>query len=164
MLGDTLAPRFHRVLTTAALTLGLAGAAHAQDSKSYPGTMCQASGTQQTLSYGLSGIANLGDGSMSAICPLVRDNLSAPWDRVTVYVRDRHTTQNVCCTAYARNEDGTAGTNATECTTGEGYQTLSFASLPGVPDLGPYFVLCQIPGVDPNGSSSYISSYRIQEP
>ena len=164
MLGETLAPYFRRAMAVAVLALGLTGAAHAQDSKSYPGTMCVTYGSQQTLSHGDTSIANRSASTRRAVCPIVRDNLELPWERLIVFVDDRHAMQDICCEALANDEYGGAGASATLCSSGTGQQPLAFAALPaGTLPEGPYSVVCDLPPTEA-GMSSLITSYRVYEP
>ena len=89
------------------------------------------------------------------------------WLEIVVSVRDRHSTLNITCVAQARNAMGTAGTGWSESqsTVGEGEQTLFFGA-PGVglPDVGPYVVVCSLPPMEEVNQPSYIASYSITEP
>jgi hypothetical protein len=168
MLGETLAPFLPRALAAAALTLGLAGAAHAEDTKVYPATMCLASGGDQgALHHGETSVANQSAAAaVTAICPLVRDNVTLPWERLVVAVFDRHSTQDICCKAQANDPYGFNGSSsAWICSSGTGTQNLSFDALaPGTEPLGPYSVLCQIPAKEAGTPASLITSYRLLEP
>jgi hypothetical protein len=150
------------------LFLGAAGA-QAQRVTTWPGTACQATGSAQDLYYDGQGtvIANRGDGLNSAVCPIARSNPLQPWRTVVVFVRDRHSTQDVTCTARARDLYATSGVgwSETKSTSGEGFQALVFG-VPGgsVPAYGPYSVVCQLPAMEETNQPSYITSYLIVEP
>ena len=152
-----------------ALTGVFAGAtrAEAQQVQTFPGSSCQASGSAQDLTYSGVLAANRGNSTRSAVCPIVRQNGTDPWAFIFVFVRDRHSTQDVSCVAQARDASGTAGTgwSDTQSTAGEGDQTLIFAA-PGValPDYGPYTVVCSLPAMEEVNQPSYIASYVIVEP
>jgi hypothetical protein len=153
----------------AALTLVLAGVtgAEAQEIQTFPGSSCQASGSAQDLYYSGVSIANRGDSTRSAVCPIVRGNGTAGWLAIVVSVRDRHSTLDVSCVAQARDLMGTAGTgwSETQSTAGEGQQTLIFyAPGAGVPDYGPYVLVCSIPPMEEVNQPSYIASYVLVEP
>jgi hypothetical protein len=156
-----------RVGGALALALGLtaATAAQAQDYKSYPGSACQASGSVQGLYYNDYAVANRQDATASAACPIVRDNVSDPWTRIIVHVRDRHSTQDICCVARARDLNGGSAWAETVCTSGESVQALSFGPpQSAVPAWGPYTLLCSLPPMEEPNQPSYIASYRIAEP
>ena len=91
------------VLTAFVLCLGGTSGAEAQDAKTFPGSLCQASGSSQNLYYSSSVLANRTASTQSAVCPIVRDNVTQPWQRLAVRVRDRHDTQNITCVAYSRD-------------------------------------------------------------
>jgi hypothetical protein len=150
------------LLTAFALCLGGACSAGAQDGKTFPGALCQASGSSQSLYYSNSAIANRTAATRSAVCPIVRDNVTQPWQRLAVRVRDRHDTQNITCVAYSKNLDGTTVWSQNRNTVGEGFQTLTF-NVPAESDWGAYTLLCQLPPMQ-NNLPSYISTYFIQEP
>lgn len=154
----------------AALVLGAllvgAGSASAQQIHSFPGSMCQASGSAQDLFYSGTVIANRTAATNSAVCPVVRSNGTAPWLNVGVFVRDRHATQDIVCVAEARALSGAAGIgwSQTLSTAGEGDQVLMFSPPGGaVPAYGPYVVTCSLPPMVAN-VPSYIASYGVIEP
>ena len=151
-----------------ALGLVFTGAAGAEAQvQTLPGSSCQASGSAQDLTYSGVLAANRGNSRRSAVCPIVRRNSTDPWSFIFVFVRDRHSTQDVSCVAQARDVSGTAGTgwSDTQSTAGEGDQTLIFAA-PAValPDYGPYTVVCSLPAMEEVNQPSYIASYVIVEP
>jgi hypothetical protein len=150
----------------AVLLLGAAGA-QAQQITTYPGSACQASGSAQDLYYSETLIANRTDGVNSAVCPLGRRNPIGGWLTIVVFVRDRHSTQNVTCTARSRDVTGTAGTGweETRSSNGEGNQSLVFGAHGGtVPLYGPYSITCSLPAMEEVNQPSYISSYVLVEP
>ena len=157
-----------RIVAALVVFLSTASGMQAQDGKVYPGSMCQAIGSSQDLSYGGSGflISNRTSSLNSAACPLVREKVLQPWLAILVHVRDRHSTQDICCIARARDVNATPGSGWSEeqCTTGEGFQVLTFGP-PGmpVPAWGPYALVCQLPAIEAN-LPSYIASYQIVEP
>ena len=152
-----------------ALTLILVGAmsAEAQQVQTFAGSSCQASGSVQDLSYSGVLIANRTNNQKSAVCPIVRSNGVERWWLIEVFVRDRHSTQDITCVAQARDVTGTAGTgwSETQSSAGEGDQTLVFGA-PGtdLPDYGPYTVVCSLPPMEEVNQPSYIASYLIVEP
>jgi hypothetical protein len=153
----------HTVLAIGAV-LGSAAAAQAQQITTFPGSACQASGSAQDLYYSGTNVANRTDATNSAVCPVTRRNGTAPWINIGVFVRDRHATLNITCTAEARSLTGTGGWSQTLSTSGEGEQTLMFQApaLP-VPQYGPYVVVCSLPPMVAN-APSYISAYGVIEP
>jgi hypothetical protein len=160
-------PAFLAVVALASVVTGTA-AAQAQEIQTFPGSSCQASGSAQDLYYSGLTIANRGDATSSAVCPIVRANPLAAWTGVAVFVRDRHSTQEITCRAEARDVWGTAGTgwSETQSTTGEGSQALVFGPPPAgaVPAYGAYVVVCSLPPMEEVNQPSYISSYLIVEP
>jgi hypothetical protein len=151
------------------MALSLVGAAGAQgqEVRTFPGSSCQASGSAQDLYYSTVSVANRGNGTNSAVCPIVRANPLAGWTAIAVVVNDRHSTQNITCVAEVRDVTGTAGTgwSETQSTAGEGIQALYFGPPGGaVPDYGPYVVVCSIPAMEEVNQPSFISSYIIAEP
>jgi hypothetical protein len=86
---------------------------------------------------------------------------------IAVFVRDRHSAQDISCVAQARDVYGAAGTgwSETQSTVGEGEQMLTFGA-PGAaaPDYGPYVVVCSLPPMEETNQPSYISSVVAVEP
>lgn len=154
------------VLALAAVLTG-AGVAHAQDFHTTPGSACQASGSTQDLYYSGVSVANRTNSTASAVCPIVRHNHTDGWWAIVVVVRDRHSTQNVSCTAQARDVYGAAGSgwSDTQSSSGEGDQLLNFSPPAGTaPDYGPYVLVCSIPPMEEVNQPSYISSIVVGEP
>ncbi|MGE0811836.1 MAG: hypothetical protein AB7O28_25400 [Vicinamibacterales bacterium] len=156
-------------IATAACTLACsfaAATASAQQVHTFPGSSCQASGSAQDLFYSGTLAANRTAATSSAVCPMVRSRGTAPWLNVAVFVRDRHSTQDITCIAEARDLTGVAGIgwSQTLSTSGTGDQTLIFAPPGGpVPNYGPYVVVCSLPPMV-NNLPSYIASYAVVEP
>ena len=151
-----------------ALALILVGAtsAAAQDIQTFTGSSCQASGSTQDLYYSGVLVANRGNGTRSAVCPLVRSNGTGNWVEIVVYVRDRHSTLNITCTAQARARTGIAGTGWTDTrsSAGEGDQAIVFpAPAIGLPDYGPYVVTCSLPPMEEVNQPSWIASITLEE-
>ena len=155
------------IIGVLALVLTGVTGADAQSIQTFPGSLCQASGSTQDLYYSGVSVANRANSTNSAVCPIVRSNGLEAWLEIVVSVRDRHSTQNITCVAQARSAMGTAGTgwSETQSTVGEGEQTLVFGA-PGVglPDVGPYVVVCSLPPMEEVNQPSYIASYSITEP
>jgi hypothetical protein len=151
------------ILTALLLSLGGATGAEAQDAKTFPGAQCQASGSAQNLYYSFSEIANRTAATQSAVCPIVRDNITQPWQRLAVRVRDRHDTQNITCVAYSQDFDGTTVWSQSQSSAGVGFATLVF-NVPVEQDFGSYSLVCQLPPMQLVNQPSYISTYFIQEP
>ena len=152
----------------AGLTLTLLGAtsARAQQIQTNPGSACQASGSAQDLYYSGVTVANRTDSQASAICPVARRNGTQGWAAIAVFVRDRHSTQDITCVAQAKDLAGAAGSgwSETKSTSGEGEQTLVFGPAVGAPLYGPYAIVCSIPAMEEANVPSYISSYVVVEP
>ena len=151
---------------TLMLGLGSVSSVYAVDGKSYPGSMCQTIGSSQSLYYGGVGgslIANRTNSTRSAVCPIVRDNVTQPWQGLSVRVRDRHDSGNITCVAHSRNLDATSGWLQTQSTAGEGFQSLNFGPI-GESTWGAYTLVCQLPAMQDVNQPSYISTYFIREP
>ena len=159
--------RLSGAIVTLGILFGAASGASAQQVHSWPGIDCQATGSAQDLYYSSTGsVANRTAGTASAVCPAVRSNGAAPWILVAVFVRDRHATQDITCTAQAKDLTGTAGIgwSETKSTSGEGDQVLTFGAPGGpVPNYGPYSITCSLPAMVAN-LPSYIASYVVVEP
>jgi hypothetical protein len=87
--------------------------------------------------------------------------------QIAVFVRDRHSTQNITCTAQARATSGIAGTgwSDTRSSVGEGDQAIVFpAPAVALPDEGPYVVICAFPPMEEPNQPSWISSIVLEEP
>ena len=159
--------RCSRLIVALAVVLAGAASANAQEIQTVPGSSCQASGSAQDLSYSGVTVANRGDASASAVCPLARRNPTSGWWVVVVFARDRHSTQNITCVAQARDVNGATGSGWSETlsTSGEGEQVLTFNAPGGpVPDYGPYAVVCSLPAMEEVNQPSYLSSIVIAEP
>ena len=151
----------------AGLTFTLLGAtsARAQQIQTNPGSACQASGSAQDLYYSGVTVANRTASQSSAICPIARRNGTQGWAAIAVFVRDRHSTENVTCVAQAKDLTGAAGGwSETKSSSGEGEQTLVFGPAVGAPLYGPYTIVCSIPAMEEANVPSYISSYVVVEP
>jgi len=96
------------------------------------------------------------------VCPIVRDNLDQGWQRIHVFVRDRHSTRDIECIAQARETNGSPGAQLSVASSGEGFQMLTVGPI-AAPQSGPYVLVCQLPAMEAN-LPSYISSYRVYEP
>ena len=155
--------KVHVVLAFALVLTGVTAAA-AQEVHTYPGSSCQASGSAQDLYYSGVSVANRGNSTQSAVCPIVRANVLDAWTVIQIYVRDRHSSQNITCVAQARHQDGTPAWSQTQSTAGEGDQSLFFGPPGGaVPNFGPYVIVCSLPPMEEVNQPSYISSYVVEE-
>lgn len=150
------------LLTAFVLSFSGTFSAEAADQKTFPGSMCQAYGSSQNLYYSNSAIANRTAATRSVVCPIVRDNVTQPWQRLAVLVRDRHDTRNITCVAYSHNIYGTVVWSQSRSTVGEGFQALAF-NIPAESNWGTYSIVCQLPPMQAN-VPSYLSTYLIQEP
>src|SRR5215207_4546859 len=103
-----------RIVGALALVLMGVTGAEAQQIQTFPGSSCQASGSAQDLYYSGVIVANRGDNTRSAVCPIVRGNGLEAWLEIVVSVRDRHSTLNITCVAQARNAMGQAGSGWSE--------------------------------------------------
>ena len=138
-------------------------AAASPDAKMYPGSMCQVSGSSQSLYYSSAVIANRTASSVSVVCPIVRDNLEQGWQRIHVFVNDRHSTRDIECIARALEADGSHGASTSVQSSGTIPQMLTLGPV-AAPQHGPYVLVCQLPPMEEPNQPSYISSYRVYEP
>jgi len=166
-IARNVSPRHVALAAVFTVALAGAGSAEAQQIHTLPGSSCQASGSAQDLYYSGVSVANRGNNTRSAVCPVERHSPTDPWQLIAVFVRDRHSSQNISCVAQARDLYGVAGSgwSETQSTSGEGDQMLSF-NAPGaaIPDYGPYVVVCSLPPMEEVNQPSYISSVAIVEP
>jgi len=153
------------VLTVLALPL------EASDKKIYPASSCQVS------SESVGGVAFYNDqgriynnsvnGTLTLLCPIVRDSTISDLDSVSVVVRnpqpeDVHV--NVWCTIYSRHADGTLfkmQDRFLASSANTGWTTLTFDPLLAV-DNGYYLLVCRFPARFGN-SNTGITSYSVTE-
>ncbi|WP_438016349.1 hypothetical protein WMF18_36755 [Sorangium sp. So ce315] len=153
-------------------TLGLAftatGTVSAADQKVFPGALCRQTGSSSVVSYDTNGrVHNATAGTVSLVCPIVRDVTTSKWNSVSVVVADRSYTSNVVCRAWSAQTDG-LGWFQTSSSTGanpEWYvsQTLTFNAQGEERDNGTYYLECTVPA-QYEGNNSGVLSYRIDEP
>src|SRR2546422_969778 len=97
-----------RVLTLGMLLATTAPAAFADNvMKTYPGMSCISSDPDYAATgYGYG--RNNGTGEITLYCPIVRDASSTLSQTGTVFVNDRHYSENVCCSSRSKNPGGNA--------------------------------------------------------
>lgn len=142
------------------LTL-LAGAAQAQDVKSYAGYSCLTQSNDMARVG--STFENTGAANRTVACPVVREYMPNDIDRGVVVVVDQNPTEDVSCVLQVREADGTVFDSETQTSSGNmaSTQTLNFGPLTGTP-LSHVTLYCTIPGTS-GGLTSSIVSYRINE-
>lgn len=130
-------------------------AAWAEDGKVYPGTMCQKS--LGIGSYGGGELANDStSGSLTAECPVVRDNVSGGINDAYVRVH-KATSSAFWCDLHAKSVYGTAGFVQHKSVTGTGYKTFSYGAMSDY-DGAHYYFWCAVP---PSASTSWANKSRI---
>lgn len=129
---------------------------------SFPGVMCQASGSAQDLYYSTSSIANRTAATSSAVCPIPRNAVTAAATSISVDVRNRHETEEIRCTAASVSTTGDTGWLQNLSTSGTGFHTLTFNGITAT-NWGAYSVVCALPPMVAN-VPSYLATYRINEP
>jgi hypothetical protein len=73
-----------------------------EDTKWYPGAICQQGGINQSLDYWYGRVRNRAKASAIADCPFVKDHIPGVFDqRSTAYVIDRSATEDVRCTLFS---------------------------------------------------------------
>jgi hypothetical protein len=160
--------RLFLTLSVAGLIGALCAPTAQADDKVYPASMCVKVFATGTVEYNASGrIFNPSSNSaVTVLCPIVRDNTTAPWTTIEVVVFDQHPNLNVSCTAFSFRRDGVAANSIVRTSAGSSTnaQTLSFGSVAEF-DRGYFFLRCVIPQSAPtSGALSGIASYFIQEP
>ena len=156
--------RAHSSLLVFGLLL-FAGAAHAQDAKSYGGGGCfSADDGLAVFNRGPNGtVENTDNAVQDVFCPIVREYLNLPL-ALQVWVYDQHAADNVQCRLTSRFPDGTIFAFAVQSSAGNmaAAQVLNFAAL-AAPAGGHYTLRCTIPGVSAAGNLSSIASYIAVE-
>ena len=115
-------------------------------------------------------MANRTDGQASAICPVARRNGTQGWAAIAVFVRDRHSTQDITCIAQARDLTGASGSgwqetkSAHERRGGTDARLRCAARRRRIRRTGLYAIVCSIPTMEEAGVPSYIASYIVVEP
>ena len=148
-----------------------AQSAFSADMKAFPATMCITKGSfvSNGLNYLTRGAVFNASSSttQSVICPVVRDQPTAPYIFIKVVVVDNHPSLNISCEVHANSRSGdTSNKTAVLSTTGasSSAKILTFAPI-AEHDYGSYTIACTIPPVDPlAGNASGIGSYLISEP
>lgn len=142
------------------ITLLPLGPAAQAATPTYPGTMCQSlDGTALAIDSNAH-LENPAAGAKTVLCPVVGDPLlgSASHD---LFVTDQHFSEDVCCSARAKNTGSSVWFSSNECSSGtnSGYQEVS----PVPPDVNYTFThrfyQCSVPGVY-MGIRSEIRTYR----
>jgi hypothetical protein len=156
------------VKSVAALAL-LGALPAAAGSASYSGALCTSvSGFSNPTIFRSGRLLNQTAGEIEVVCPIQR-NISSTFAEdmsVSVTVVDAHFSENVCCTATVAENDGTAITSGSACTSGSdtanpkiiGINLASvFANLNGYLSLR-----CSVPARY-NGFDSVLSSFVVTE-
>src|SRR5262245_57595522 len=88
-------------LAALVLLLAVVSGAEAADEKVFPGAMCVRLGTSQTMSYhGFGVINNPSNATVTVVCPIVRDIVSANYQSVSIVVQDLNPDENVICSVH----------------------------------------------------------------
>lgn len=156
--------RTHSLLL--ACSLLVAAAAAADDMQNFPASLCVAS--SGTLLVRSDGQAENGTAAaVTVVCPVPRPNLGGVVTTHfsgTVWVVDRHPTENVCCRAYSKNPTGALIPGAQVCSTGDSssYQTLALPQLDDGFTWSHFFVQCTLPATS-SGLRSRLLTYRANQ-
>lgn len=142
-------------------------AAAADDGKSYAGGICHErfAGQANSVVRGGDGFINIGTGTVTAECPIVRDGIiNGRINRAFVRVVDNSQGANVSCTLFSQSFNGGLHQFQTQVSasgTNPAGQTLVFTAMQAV-NSGVYHLACQIPPNGPGGASRIVS-YRVDE-
>lgn len=154
--------------------LGLPVEAADTDKKIYPASSCQVSSesgggvafyNDQGRIYNDSGI-----GTLTLLCPIVRDSTISDLRSVSVVVRNPQPEGydvSVWCTLYNRQADGTLFNKDDRylaASTNPGWTTLTFGSLTAV-DNGYHLLVCRFParfGIHNTGMTSYSVTEEVE--
>ena len=152
-----------RVLAASLLLATAAPMALAGDMKTYPAAACVSNDADIAVD-GNAYKQNNGAGAATLICPIVRDPSSSLSQVGTVWVTDRHYSENVCCSSRSKNPGGNAlRFTADECSSGvNGGVALGFAGPVMAGTWEHRFFRCVLPGTY-EGNASELLTYRSQE-
>jgi len=153
-----------------------AAPALANDTKTYPGSACQASVPNQFVYLGAGQISNQGPTNVSVYveCPVIKDMIDHDIEGATVWVLDRHRFEDVYCSLFSMRSNALAihdfsTAHSTSWTTAFVYQKLKLVdpANDGDPDVNAYaddyyHLLCSIPGPAPSDYSAIVS-YQVDE-
>lgn len=157
----------HSVLMAAILAAASVGSAHAADWKGYAGVNCMSTNNTAEIrrsAVGQPAFANMGDVTLTAYCPVVRDDSVGGRNAATAAVRYRHRNSEVASSCQFKSFDinGTLVDSVTVAVP-SGETTLSLGPI-NAQNAGTYVLLCQLPGRDPGTQlPSYIVDYRVLE-
>jgi hypothetical protein len=128
----------------------LAGAAAAEDSKSYNGSYCKAffGGDTGNLVHGRNGMFNSAGFAISITCPIVVDQVANTGGTGTtqpcVHWTANTASDRLSCTLFSMNADGNVRQSQFADKTGSGW--LIFANLTTDDKFGSYSIVCSLPG------------------
>jgi hypothetical protein len=131
--------------------------------KTYPAANCVSNDPDYwTTSYGYA--RNNGTGELLMYCPIVRDASSSLSQTGTVWVTDRHYSEDVCCSSRSKNPGGNAlRFTSDECSSGVNANVaLSFSGPVMAGTWEHRFYQCTVPGTY-EGNASEVLTYRSQE-
>ena len=156
-----------RTFTLALASLALVNAAHAIDSKTYPGTSCRPTSSSGGA-YGVYGVvSNPSTSPVTFVCPIVRDRMNDGVSSVQVWVQDQHYSSDIVCTVrLIAPGSSIGGFAATASTTGSGsVSELTFAGIAGLFSSisnGRLVLACDVPATY-SGNQSKILTYQVNE-
>jgi hypothetical protein len=131
--------------------------------KTYPAANCVSNDPDYwTTSYAYG--RNNGTGAATLYCPIVREESSLLTQAGTVWVTDRHYSENVCCSSRSKNPGGNAlRFTADQCSSGvDGGVALAFSGPVMAGSWEHRFFQCTLPGTY-EGNASEVLTYRSQE-
>jgi len=131
--------------------------------KTYPAANCVSNDADVRVT-GNGYDQNAGTGAATLICPITREESSTLNQTGTVWVTDRHYSENVCCSSRSKNPGGNAlRFTATECSSGvNGGVALGFVGPVMAGTWEHRFFQCTVPGTY-EGNRSQVLTYRQQE-
>ena len=163
--------RTSSTVASVALLLSLGGSTHAEDTKTYPASMCVKWSTGGVPVYSYS---TLGNSSSTAVlrvdCPVLNDQGGLVDSGSWVKAKDRHATQAIECELwriYANDEDGGLSGWSTGAVATAGSENLwrfmNFGAIGGLAFAGPHlYYSCSIPPAA-DGQVSFIANYGVRE-
>lgn len=140
---------------------GASSVSHA-DQDNAPGSMCVATGGSQLNVRSNGELENASAAAVTAVCPAERN---PAWNdfSATVWVRDRHTVEAVCCRVMSKNPGGAVVAGEQVCTTGSssGYKTLSVPAIRDAFSFSHFYVECTLPAAE-SGRSAILTYRSVQ--
>jgi hypothetical protein len=159
---STMFARFAHRLAAASIALAVAAPALATDGKLYTPSSCHPSGN---VSFFFGRAYNIGAGTATLDCPVVKDSIGGIVERAFAWVVDQSFIDDVRCTLGVWNATtpGVIGVFETRSSVGTNPnpQQLNFLAKPSI-SPGYIDLRCIVPGVY-DGFRSQVAGYRVDE-